>query len=540
MDAAGPSVPGLQSPNDLANILLGPGVTLAPGTEALVNLQTSAQLPNQMANCRVEGGPDQIPCSPLPSFGRFSNGTGDLGIPNGLIITANAAAQNFATNSFGAENIALKRDATASYSDAVALGAVTAAAGLGSNAQSTTSLSFQLQPPPPGQGRYLKFEYSLLITEVGDWNNLTPGAWSGDVFGYPDGFALFTGGQAVNNNCAVVPGTNTYLSMNTAGIVPPASQYADSRADAEARLAARVADPNSPPTTPDGFATSTGELDSGSWGSGSRNTNWTVQFLTVPLTCVYDASSEIASGSPIPVEIVISNLNDGAIPPAATFAASSVRWSNSPTPTQEALLAVSRAGNGTGTVTSSPAGIDCGQVCSSNFALNSTVTLTASASTGSSFTGWSGAGCSGTGACQVTMSEAKSVTATFGSASPPIPPTPPTPPSNSFTLGTSKSNPNSLVTRVSVPGAGVISQTATRASGGKRVTACRTQPRTVSRARTVSLTCRETAATLAARRKAAVKVRLCTTFTPSGGTANTKCRTVTLAKIKAKRPKYTG
>jgi hypothetical protein len=40
------------------------------------------------------------------------------------------------------------------------------------------------------------------------------------------------------------------------------------------------------------------------------------------------------------------------------------------------------------------------------------VTLTATASAGSTFTGWSGA-CTGTGSCVVTMSAAKSVTATF-------------------------------------------------------------------------------------------------------------------------------
>jgi hypothetical protein len=41
------------------------------------------------------------------------------------------------------------------------------------------------------------------------------------------------------------------------------------------------------------------------------------------------------------------------------------------------------------------------------------VTLTATTAPGSTFTGWEGSGCSGTGTCIVTMSEAKSVTATF-------------------------------------------------------------------------------------------------------------------------------
>ena len=67
---------------------------------------------------------------------------------------------------------------------------------------------------------------------------------------------------------------------------------------------------------------------------------------------------------------------------------------------------------GTGTVTSSPAGIDCGTDCSESYTENTIVTLTASRATGFSFAGWSGA-CSGTDSCSVTMDTAKSVTATF-------------------------------------------------------------------------------------------------------------------------------
>jgi hypothetical protein len=76
-------------------------------------------------------------------------------------------------------------------------------------------------------------------------------------------------------------------------------------------------------------------------------------------------------------------------------------------------LTVSPAGSGSGTVTSSPAGIDCGATCFAQFDQGQAVTLTASPATGSSFAGWSGRGCSGTGACQVTMSAAQSVSAEF-------------------------------------------------------------------------------------------------------------------------------
>ncbi len=69
--------------------------------------------------------------------------------------------------------------------------------------------------------------------------------------------------------------------------------------------------------------------------------------------------------------------------------------------------------NGTGTVTSAPAGIDCGSECSRAFAGGSPVVLTASAAPGASFAGWSGA-CSGSAStCTVTMTQARSVGAAF-------------------------------------------------------------------------------------------------------------------------------
>lgn len=75
-------------------------------------------------------------------------------------------------------------------------------------------------------------------------------------------------------------------------------------------------------------------------------------------------------------------------------------------------LSVALAGGGTGSITSAPAGIDCGPTCSANFASGTLVTLTPVADPGMVFSGWSG-DCSSTGACSVTMSAARSVTASF-------------------------------------------------------------------------------------------------------------------------------
>lgn len=79
-------------------------------------------------------------------------------------------------------------------------------------------------------------------------------------------------------------------------------------------------------------------------------------------------------------------------------------------------LTVTNAGSGSGSVSSSPTGIACPSTCSASFASGTVVMLTQTANSGSTFAGWSGA-CTGTGSCQVTMSAAESVSATFNTSS---------------------------------------------------------------------------------------------------------------------------
>jgi hypothetical protein len=75
------------------------------------------------------------------------------------------------------------------------------------------------------------------------------------------------------------------------------------------------------------------------------------------------------------------------------------------------MLTITKADNGTGTVSSSPAGITCGSDCTEAYADTTVVSLTATPATGSTFAGWSGdADCSdGT----VTMNAVKTCTAMF-------------------------------------------------------------------------------------------------------------------------------
>jgi hypothetical protein len=76
-------------------------------------------------------------------------------------------------------------------------------------------------------------------------------------------------------------------------------------------------------------------------------------------------------------------------------------------------LEVIITGDGGGSVSSSPTGIDCGSDCDASFEEGTIVTLSAEPETGSSFAGWSGGGCGGTGACAVTIEASVTVSASF-------------------------------------------------------------------------------------------------------------------------------
>ena len=88
-------------------------------------------------------------------------------------------------------------------------------------------------------------------------------------------------------------------------------------------------------------------------------------------------------------------------------------------PTPPPVLTITAAGDGSGSVTSSPAGIACtirsgtsSGTCSASFTLNASVTLTATPAGGDTFGGWGGA-CSGQGSCTLSMKQASSVSARF-------------------------------------------------------------------------------------------------------------------------------
>jgi hypothetical protein len=115
---------------------------------------------------------------------------------------------------------------------------------------------------------------------------------------------------------------------------------------------------------------------------------------------VYTSSFSIPSDDPVDSVVTVNPIN-GTSPDHFT-------------------LTISKSGTGNGTVTSSPAGINCGSDCTEDFKVGTKITLKAKADTNLTFTGWSGGGCSGTGTCAVIMNADIAVTAGFAAKTPDI------------------------------------------------------------------------------------------------------------------------
>ena len=176
------------------------------------------------------------------------------------------------------------------------------------------------------------------------------------------------------------------------------------------------------PTATTSAATSiaaTGATLNGSVSSNGASTTVTFQY---GLTTGY-GSSATAAQSPLPagatttaVSAAIGGLACNTLYHYRAVGANSASTTNGAdatfTTTACPLLSVTLGGGGTGTVTSSPAGISCGVDCVTSFA-NGQVALTATPAAGSIFIGWSGGACSGTRGCVWTPSAGASITATF-------------------------------------------------------------------------------------------------------------------------------
>ncbi|MGL4648317.1 MAG: prealbumin-like fold domain-containing protein, partial [Caldilineaceae bacterium] len=152
-------------------------------------------------------------------------------------------------------------------------------------------------------------------------------------------------------------------------------------------------------------------------GGASFTLNTTAGAATRPFADI--VSTEYAITETVPIGWIQTSVTcDNGNLPGAVRPAPGASVTCTFTNTRLLDLVVVKSGTGGGTVSSTPAGINCGVDCSEAYAFNTGVTLTANPAAGSIFAGWSGAGCSGTATCIVTMDATKNVTATFAQAPP--------------------------------------------------------------------------------------------------------------------------
>lgn len=85
---------------------------------------------------------------------------------------------------------------------------------------------------------------------------------------------------------------------------------------------------------------------------------------------------------------------------------------------EQYVLTTTKGGTGNGTVTSAPAGIDCGSDCKESYKQGMVVMLIATPDTGSLFTGWLGGGCAGNGQCALTVNANTTLRANFDATNP--------------------------------------------------------------------------------------------------------------------------
>ena len=113
----------------------------------------------------------------------------------------------------------------------------------------------------------------------------------------------------------------------------------------------------------------------------------------------------------------VLSYNAGGNSSFSNAACATIPKPNEPVPTSTLTVnlvnTITNAGTGSGIVTSSPAGIDCGQTCSGSYNNGTRVTLTANPASSSVFLGWDGDACSGKGKCTVKIKDDISVIATF-------------------------------------------------------------------------------------------------------------------------------
>jgi Fe-S cluster biogenesis protein NfuA len=295
--------------------------------------------------------------------GSFTGGTGNVGFASGVALASGKVQTKVGDGDceFGVEgpNSCNEDDsATLGGSNSNSLGTAGDAALDALVTPNTTEDAAVLEFDFTPTSGTVDFSYVFSSEEYNDFANSE----------FNDVFAFFVNGT----NCALVPGTSDPVSINTINNGNPDGDTT----------------PHNAHLYRDNVRPTPGSIDSQMDG----------------LTTVLNCHANVTAGATNHIKLAIADASDSSLDSAVFIQAGSFVSGHA--------LTVAKNGTGTGTVTSSPAGIDCGATCTHTFTAGTMVTLTPTANTGSVFAGWSGA-CSGTGSCVVTMDQARSVTATF-------------------------------------------------------------------------------------------------------------------------------
>jgi List-Bact-rpt repeat protein len=256
--------------------------------------------------------------------------------------------------------------------------------------------------------------FDLTVTKTGSGSGTVLSSPAGITCG-ADCLETYTSGTAVTLTATAASGS-TFGGWTGGGCSGTAPCVVASNTPITVSAAFGLATPSTAALTIQKSGTGSGTVTSQPAGV-SCGTTCGASFVTgtaVTLTATAGAGSVFAGWGGA------ADCSDGAVTMSAALTCTATFQAAPPV-----TLTVQKLGEGSGTVSSQPAGISCGAACGANFASGTRVTLSAAANTGSVFSGWSGGADCSDGS--VTMSAALTCVATFHTLSLPTTPSPPPP-----------------------------------------------------------------------------------------------------------------